>query len=87
MQIIEQMEIIKEEKPENEIQHNEEFMILKKEKEPLAIEYLDYLTILVDQQLRAQRTTQKCIKQNIDTFEILKFEMSKNVREIHDSNM
>ena len=55
------MEILKEAKPENEIQYNEEFIIPKKEKEPLLIEYLDYLSIVVDQNIINQNK-QKEIK-------------------------
>jgi hypothetical protein len=49
------MEILKEEKPENEVQLIDEFMIPKKEKEPLLIEYLDYLSIIVDQKTRIDK--------------------------------
>ncbi len=49
VQLIDQMEIPVETKPENEVQTIEEFIISGKEKEPLVIEYLDYLTIEVDQ--------------------------------------
>ena len=40
----------------------------------LSIEYLDYLTILVDQQLRIQRQLERCIVQGIDSIEILNLE-------------
>jgi hypothetical protein len=62
IQLIDQMEILKEAKPIqiNKIDKKDKFTIpgTAKQKSPLAIEYLDYLTILVDQKLRAQRTMQ-----------------------------
>ena len=69
-QLIEQMEINREERKENEIQKNEEFIILKKEKEPLEIEYLDYLVVLVDHRWRFYNKMKKCIFQNIDTIKL-----------------
>ena len=48
----------------------DEFTILKKEKDPLLIEYLDYLSIIVDQKTRIDRFMGKCIIQDIDQIQL-----------------
>ena len=72
------MEIIKEAKPENEIDYIEELNIPKIEKQPLLIESLDYLTILVDQNLRIQRKLANCQIQERDAIELLSLEKESN---------
>ena len=72
------MEIIKEGKPDNEIAYIEELNIPKVDKEPLAIEYLDYLSIIVDQKLKAERNNLKCIIQERDAIELLSLEKESN---------
>ena len=57
------MEIIKGIKPDNEIEYIEELNIPKIEKQPLLIESLDSLSIMVDQKLYILR--RRIIKKEI----------------------
>ena len=49
-------------------------MILKKETEPLQIEYLDYLTVIVDPIWTVQRKALKYKESEIDYFQLLSLE-------------
>ena len=68
------MEILREAKPVqiNKIDKKDKFTIpgTAKQKSPLAIEYLDYLTIAVDQNWRAQNKMKKCEVSQRDGLEI-----------------
>ena len=54
IQIVDQMEILKIYKPDNEIEYIEELNIPRLEKEPLFIENVDYLAIVVGQNFRSR---------------------------------
>ena len=74
IQLIDQMEILREAKPVqiSKIDKKDKFTIpgTAKQKSPLAIEYLDYLTITVDQNWRAQNKMKKCEVSQRDGLEI-----------------
>ena len=71
-------------KPENEIQYNEEFIIPKKEKEPLLIEYLDYLSIVVDQNIINQNKQKQIKISEREAFSIPSIERTPSQIEIID---
>ena len=54
----------------NKIQENDEFTILKNEKEPLHIEYLDYLSIIVDPNINIIKNIEQCKINYINSIEI-----------------
>ena len=71
------MEILKDIKPDNQIEYIEELNIPCIEKEPLYIETLDYLAIEVDQRLRAVKRS-KIYEIERDTLEILSKPKGRN---------
>ena len=72
------MEILKTEKPDNEIEYIEELNIPRVEKEPLSIENVDYLSIEVDQRLRSRMKSKNYIVEGVDSIELQSLDKSIN---------
>ena len=72
-QLIEQMEILSEEKqkPVNEIEYNDDVIILSKPKAPLKVESVDYLSIEADQNFTRIKKLEKYDIEERDSIELL----------------
>ena len=72
---IDDIQILKEEKPDNAIESADEFELLssvpKIKKSPLIVDYQDYLSIEVDQKLRAKNRSKIYSIKEGDSLEIL----------------
>ena len=68
MQSVDELEILRKEKPENIIEEGITMEILPEEKEPLSIEYCDILSIIVEPKLKSKPMPEISER---DAFEIL----------------
>jgi len=66
------MEILRTDRPINEIDYNEDIQLLSAPKAPLTIENVDYLSIQIDQRLKARKSSpENFIIDERDSVEIL----------------